>query len=62
MTPPSFDEIQHGLDGVALKGVAGASLSYWLGNINTIVAIAVGVATLVYVVLKIHRLLTERKK
>lgn len=62
MARPSFDEIQQSLDGVVLKGAAGSALTVWLGNINTIVAIAVGVATLVYVVLKIHRLLTERKK
>jgi hypothetical protein len=62
MKSPSFDEIQQGIDGVAIKGIAGGSLTVFLGNINTVVAIMVGVATFIYVVLKIHQLLTERKK
>lgn len=51
------ETVKQAVDGVCAKGLAGACLTYWLGSIDKIVAIAVGLATLAYVVLKIVRLL-----
>lgn len=60
MERPDLSDVQQAIDGVCAKGVAGACLTYWLGNINTIVAICVGLATLVYVGMKIARLRADK--
>lgn len=51
------EAVKQAVDGVCAKGLAGACLTYWLGSIDKVVEIAVGLATLAYVVLKIVRLL-----
>jgi hypothetical protein len=50
------------VDGVAVKGFAGAGVSAYLSNFSAVVSIMVGLATLVYVCLKVYFLYKEKFK
>ena len=50
------------VDGVAVKGFAGAGVSAYMSNFSAVVSIMVGLATLVYVCLKVYFLYKEKVK
>ena len=55
-----MNDFVQSVDGVAVKGFAGAGVSAYLSNFSVVVSIMVGLATLVYVCLKIYFLYKEK--
>jgi hypothetical protein len=57
-----MNDFVQSVDGVAVKGFAGAGVSAYLSNFSLVVSIMVGLATLVYVCLKVYFLYKEKFK
>jgi hypothetical protein len=62
MSKTLMNDVVQSVDGVAVKGFAGAGVSAYLSNFSLVVSIMVGLATLVYVCLKVYFLYKEKFK
>lgn len=50
------------IDGVCVKGAAGACLTWWLGTVNMVIAIVAGLVTIGYVAWKWRMAVLDRRK